>query len=240
MENFEQKTNAVKADEICKTLIKQQPIDILIVDDEAIIRTGLSKILAEQQLMHVIGEASSGEESEEMITSLKPHVVLMDISMPGQGGIETTRRILAKNPNIKVLALSVHCDEHYPSQILSAGAQGYITKGVSAQEMIEAITQVSQGNQYICHSVSQKIKDKHLLGRERIFDCLSPEELKVSYQLVFGGNLASISQKLNLTEDTVTQHRLSIFEKLNIESDVALLHLAIRSGLLDKDDKFLN
>lgn len=223
------------------SLEMQKPcIKVLIVDDEAIIRTGLNKILSEYPNIQIIGEASSGEEAESITLTQRPNIILMDISMPGQGGIETTKNILATNQDVKVLALSIHSDEHYPSQILNAGAQGYITKGVSATEMIEAIQSVHEGNEYICHAVSQKIRTKHLLGRDRLFDCLTDEEMLISSEIVLGETTSSIANKHQLNELDVESTKQAIFDKLNIRNEVSLIHLAIRNGLLDKDNHYFN
>jgi len=215
-------------------------IKVMIVDDEAIIRTGLRKILNEHQNISVVAEASSGEEAENLMAENSPMVVLMDISMPGQGGIETTRNILNAHPHTKVLALSVHCDDHYPSQILKAGAQGYITKGVSASEMIDAINSISQGNEYICHAVSQKIRTKHLLGRDRLFDCLTSQELVICSDMVIGDTTDNIAEKQNMSPTELQRCKEAIFEKLHIKNEVSLIHLAIRNGLLDKDSHYFN
>jgi two-component system, NarL family, invasion response regulator UvrY len=239
MNNHNLHSDALSSEELGTDRL-QHPITVMIVDDEAIIRTGLKKILAEYSNIEVIAEASSGEEAENKTDGQPPHVILMDISMPGQGGIETTRRILFKNPGVKILALSVHCDEHYPSQILIAGAHGYITKGVGAEEMIDAINSVSQGEQYICHAVSQKIKTKQLLGRDRLFDCLDSVELVICSDLVLGESVGEISRRQNLTELEVSTLRQQIFDKLSINNEVALVHLAIRNGLLDKDSQYFS
>ena len=220
--------------------LNTHPIQVMLVDDEAIIRAGLAKILSEQPQIEVVAEASSGEEAETMLNLVTPHVILMDISMPGQGGIETTQRALANHPEVRVLALSVHCDEHYPSQILQAGAQGYITKGVGAEEMIEAIEQVYSGNQYICDAVANKVKAKHLLGRDKLFDCLDAQELNVCSELVIGESIDRIADRLDLSFSETEDIRQHIFDKLNIDNEVALVHLAIRNGLLDKDSYYCN
>lgn len=230
---------ALSSKEIGQNLIDQS-ISVLIVDDEAIIRAGLKRILAEYSHINFVAEAASGEEAEQMIEQYSPQVVLMDISMPGQGGIETTKRAMLLNPKIRILALSVHCDDQYPSQILNAGAVGYITKGVSADEMVEAINTVHKGEHYICNAVADKIRSVHLLGRDRLFDCLDSIEVKVSSDIVIGESLESIAERQNLTTEEVTQIRQAIFDKLHIQNDVALVHLAIRNGLLDKDDETVN
>lgn len=225
----------LSANAIKETIIEHRT-NILIVDDEAIIRTGLRKIFDDYRHINVIGEATSGEEAEKIASEMNPHVVLMDITMPGQGGVETTKRILLKNPSIKVLALSVHCDEHYPSKILSAGALGYITKGVQASEMAQAIEEVAKGNKYICAAIASKLQKRQLLGRDRMFDHLTKTEMNVCVEIVYGNSNEMICDKLNLTLNELDRIRSSILQKMDIENDVALIHLAIRNGLLDKDN----
>lgn len=229
------KDDKVKASDLSMSLIDSR-IKVMIVDDEAIIRTGLNKILSEDIRITVAGEASSGEEAENLISIYQPDVVLMDISMPGFGGIEATKRILAKHTNIKILALSVHCDEHYPSKILRAGASGYITKGVQASEMIEAIYNINQGNKYICHSVAGKLKKATSFGRERFFTTLSIDEQRVCNELILASTCEDISQRLNIPLEKVEELRQSILDKLDIKNEVALVHLAIQSGILDRGD----
>lgn len=230
IENQPLSANAIK-----ETIIEHRT-NILIVDDEAIIRTGLRKIFDDYKNINVVGEATSGEEAEQVASDMNPHVILMDISMPGQGGVETTKRILLKNPSIKVLALSVHCDEHFPSKILSAGASGYITKGVRADEMVLAIEEVAKGKKYICAAIASKLQKRQLLGRDRMFDHLSKVEMDVCVEIVYGTTQEMICDKLRLTYEELEQVRRTIFQKMDIESDVALIHLAIRNGLLDKDN----
>ena len=237
--NNELPNTAVSAETIGRALIDRLT-NVLIVDDEAIIRTGIRKILGEYQNISIVGEASNGEEAEQLALTNSPNVILMDISMPGQGGIETTKRVLMRNPHIRVLALSVHNDEHYPSQILSAGALGYITKGVQADEMVRAIETVAKGEKYICSSVAQKLRKSQLLGRDRMFECLTNDELKVCTELVMGCSEEDICEKFGYSKERFKALRHAVFNKMDIESEIALIHLAIRNGLLDKDSTFFS
>ena len=236
---FETEDTAVRASTIGSNLIKSD-IRVLIVDDEAMIRTGIRKILQEDTMINVIGEAGSGESSVDLARKLEPDVALMDISMPGYGGIEATRKILFQSKNTQVLALSVHSDEYYPSRILSAGASGYITKGVEASEMIAAIKSIYAGEKYISKDIAKKLRSRKVLGRDRLFDCLSPKEIKVCAELVSGRSLAELADRLDITLDTAKNIRASIFDKLDISNEVSLVHLAIKNGLLDKDEKYFN
>lgn len=217
-----------------KKLAKSKKINLLIVDDEAIIRFGLLKILDEYPHINIIGYAASGEEAEQLAAQKNPDVILMDITMPGQGGITTTKNIVANNHNIAVLALSVHCDDQYPSHILNAGALGYITKGVRADEMIEAIDTVAKGEHYICHAVADKVKGIQPLGRDRLFDFLEPQEREMCSDIVSGKNLDTIAKRQGITPKEATQLKQKIYEKLHIKNDTSLVHLAIRNGLLDQ------
>lgn len=224
---------------ILTEVLSNQPmvgvITLLIVDDEAIIRAGLRKILSEYSHIQIVGEAASGEEAQHLIEKLNPEVVLMDISMPGIGGIETTRQAIANNPELKILALSVHADDQYPSHILNAGAVGYITKGVNADEMIDAINTVATGEHYICNAVADKIRSVYPLGRDRLFDCLSDQEHAICQDIVTGIPQDTIANRHHLSIEEYESLKANIFERLHIQNDVSLIHLAIKNGLLDKD-----
>ena len=132
-------------------------INILLVDDHDLVRIGIRRLLSDIKGIKVIGEAKSGEEAVRMARELKPHVVLMDVKMPGIGGLEATRKLLRADPDIKVIAVTVYGDEPFPSRLLQAGAAGYITKGSSLEEMLQAIRTVFNGQRYISPEVAQHL-----------------------------------------------------------------------------------
>lgn len=210
-------------------------ITILLVDDHDLVRHGIKKLLEDAQGIKVVGEAKSGEEAIRASKELHPNVVLMDIRMPGIGGLEATRKLLRSNPDVKVLVLSAFDDELFPSRLLQAGAAGYITKGAGVDEMVKAIRSVNAGQLFISPDIAQKLALKHISGQDDSpFDLLSERELQVAIMITNGQKVQYIADKLCVSSKTVNSYRYRIFKKLNIKSDVDLTHMAMRYGLLDK------
>ncbi|PHS19859.1 MAG: two-component system response regulator UvrY [Kangiella sp.] len=209
-------------------------IKVLIVDDHELIRTGISSMLADFDKIKVIGQAESGEEAIKLARELRPEVVLMDANMPGIGGLEATRRLIRFDPDIKVIAVTVHNEEPYPTKFMQAGAAGYVTKGVDISEMVKAIIQVKTGKRYITPEIAQQMALKALEpDSESPFDILSEREMQVMLMITQGQKVQNISDSLFLSTKTVNSYRYRLFEKLNIANDVELTHMAIRHGILD-------
>ncbi|MFZ9035911.1 MAG: UvrY/SirA/GacA family response regulator transcription factor [Francisellaceae bacterium] len=207
---------------------------MLLVDDHDLVRLGIKKLLSEVGSIEIVGEASSGEEAITQVRRLNPDVVLMDVKMPGIGGLEATQRIVKSNPGVKVLVVTVYGDEPYPSRVLQAGASGYMTKGVSVDEMIQAIKTVNSGRRYLSPEVAQQLALKHLSKEDDSpFDELSEREMQVTIRITSGQKVKEIADQLCLSEKTVNSYRYRIFDKLGINSDVELTHLAIRHKLID-------
>lgn len=212
-------------------------INVLLVDDHDLVRVGIRRLLTDVKGIKVVGEAKSGEEAVRIARDLQPHVVLMDVKMPGIGGLEATRKLIRAHPDIKVIAVTVYGDEPFPSRLLQAGAAGYITKGSSLEEMVQAIRSVNSGQRYISPEVAQQLALKHLSDQEASpFDSLSERELQVMIMITNGQKVQEISDKLCLSPKTVNSYRYRLFEKLNVNSDVELTHLAMRHGMLDTED----
>jgi two-component system invasion response regulator UvrY len=208
-------------------------IKVLIVDDHELIRTGINRLLADFEKIKVVGEAESGEEAVAKARDLRPDVVLMDANMPGIGGLEATRRLIRFDPDIKVIAVTVHNEEPYPTKFMQAGAAGYITKGADIKEMVIAIRQVNSGKRYITPDIAQQMALKALNpGDESPFDKLSEREMQVMLMITQGQKVQDISDQLFLSPKTVNSYRYRLFEKLSIENDVELTHLAIRYGVI--------
>lgn len=208
-------------------------IKVLIVDDHELIRTGISRLLADFDKIKVVGEADSGEDGVAQARALRPDVVLMDANMPGIGGLEATRRLIRFDPDIKVIAVTVHNEEPYPTKFMQAGAAGYVTKGADIQEMVIAIRQVKSGKRYITPDIAQQMALKALNpGDESPFDILSEREMQVMLMITKGQKVQDISDQLFLSPKTVNSYRYRLFEKLDIENDVELTHLAIRHGVI--------
>lgn len=226
-------------DGVVKTIGSYALINVLLVDDHDLVRIGIRRLLSDVKGIKVIGEAKSGEEAVRMARELKPHVVLMDVKMPGIGGLEATRKLIRADPDIKVIAVTVYGDEPFPSRLLQAGAAGYITKGSSLEEMLQAIRTVFNGQRYISPEVAQHLALKHLNLPEQDaspFDALSEREMQVMLMITSGQRPQDIADKLCLSSKTVNSYRYRLFEKLGVNSDVELTHLAMRHGMLDTED----
>jgi two-component system invasion response regulator UvrY len=209
-------------------------IKVLLVDDHELVRLGIKRLLQDITAIKVVGEASSGEEAVLAAKELMPDVVVMDVHMPGIGGLEATRKMIRHNPDIKILALTIYEDEPYPSRLLQAGASGYITKGCDPEEMIRAIRTIHSGQRYISPGIAQQIAIKRFTkGEDSPLDVLSERELQIMLMITQGQNVQDISRKLCLSPKTVNSYRYRIFDKLNINSDVELTLLAMRLGMLE-------
>lgn len=206
----------------------------MLVDDHELVRLGIKRLLQDVHGLKVVGEASTGEEAIRLAKETIPDVVLMDVQMPGIGGLEATRKMVRHNPDIKVLALTIYGDEPYPSRLLQAGAVGYITKGCAAEEMIRAIRTIHSGQRYISSDIAQQLALKRFTKAEDSpLDILSERELQIMLMITSGQKVQDISNKLCLSPKTVNSYRYRVFEKLGIHSDVELTLLAIRLGLVE-------
>lgn len=214
-------------------------IKVMVVDDHELVRTGITRILDDVPGIRVVGEAASGEEALTLVRQKTPDVLLMDVSMPGIGGLEATRKLVQHDASLKVIVVSVHADEPYPSRMLQAGAMGYLTKGCAADEIVAAIKAVSTGERYIGADVAQKLALKMTPGGDLSpFDALSAREMQVMLMLIQGQRLQVISDKLCLSPKTVSTYRHRLYEKLNVDSDVDLARLAMNYGIIDSAENF--
>jgi DNA-binding NarL/FixJ family response regulator len=198
---------------------------------------GIVSLLSDGDKIQVIAEASSGEEAIELAKQHEPDVVLMDIRMPGMGGLEATRKLLRFNEDIKVIAVTACAEDPFASRLLQAGAAGYMTKGATADEMIMAVLKVKSGQRYISPEIAQRMALKPFDTQETAcpFDVLSDREMQISILIVNCVKVQEISDQLFLSPKTVNTYRYRIFEKLNITSDVELTRLAIRHGIIDTE-----
>jgi len=211
-------------------------IKTIVVDDHQLVRVGTARLLADAEGIEVLAEAESGEQAIGLVRELQPDVVLMDIQMPGIGGLEATRRCLRVKPDLKVIVLSMYDDEPYPSRLLSVGAVGYLTKGADIHEMILAIKRVVSGQRYICNDIAQRLALRPFTPTDSSpFDLLSAREMQITLMVIMGLNAPEISQKLSLSPKTVNSYRYRIFDKLAIRNDVSLTRLAIKHGVIDSE-----
>lgn len=210
-------------------------IRVLVVDDHDLVRTGISRMLADISGLQVIGQADSGEDAIRKARELKPDVVLMDVKMPGIGGLEATRKLLRSYPDLKVIAVTICEEDPFPTRLLQAGAAGYLTKGAALEEMVQAIRMVFGGQRYISQQIAQQLALKSFQPQlsESPFDLLSEREIQIALMIANCQRVQSISDKLCLSPKTVNTYRYRIFEKLSITSDVELALLAVRHGMVD-------
>jgi two-component system, NarL family, invasion response regulator UvrY len=211
-------------------------IKILLVDDHDLVRTGIRRILEDVADFVVIGEANSGEEAIKFCRSQSPDVVLMDMSMPGIGGMEATKQIIRVCDGAKVIILSVHKDNPIPGRVMQMGAFGYLTKSAEPAEMIKAIYKVAAGQKYVAPEIAQQIAIGQFdLKDNNPFDQLSERELEITLMLTKGDKVPDIATYLNISAKTVNTYRYRMFDKLKVSTDVELTHLALRHKLINSD-----
>ena len=212
-------------------------INVVIVDDHDLVRTGIRHMLDSVSGIKVVGEASTGEEAMKVAKEKRPQVVLMDVKMPGIGGLEATRKLLRIDPEMKILIITVYNDDLFPSRLLQAGASGYLTKGASMDEMVQAIRAVNAGQRYISPEIAKQLAFRHVSDTaDSPFEILSERELQVLIMITHGQKAQEISERLHLSPKTVNSYRYRIFEKLNVKNDVELTLLAIKHGLMQSED----
>lgn len=211
-------------------------ITVLLADDHKLVRKGIRKILEGAGDIDVIGEAASGEEALELVEALKPDICIMDKFMPGMGGFEASRRILARGSS-KIICLTVYSDMPLPRKILELGAQAYLTKDCTPEEIIEAVRMVDRGERYLAPVIARRLADETLLrgDHESPMNSLSERELQVLLLITQGDSTQAISDKLCLSPKTVSTYRSRIFQKLDADNNVDLVRMAMRYGLLDPE-----
>lgn len=206
------------------------------MDDHELIRSGVKSLLKNVADVIIIGEASSGEQGVKVARELKPDIVLMDVMMPGIGGLEATRKLKQVEPNIKIIALTACDEDPFPYRMLQAGAEGFLTKDSGLDEIKLAISKVYAGQKYISPEIAQELALRKLSDKDNTpFDKLSDREMQVTLMIIHGQSVQIISEKLCLSPKTVNTYRYRIFDKLKVNNDVELTHLAIRYNILDKD-----
>ncbi len=211
-------------------------INVMLVDDHDLVRKGIRRLLDDASGIKVVAEAPDGEQAIRQIRKNKPDVILMDVSMPGIGGLEATRKITQSSPDLKIIAVTVHDDDPFPARLLEAGAAGYITKGCDVEEIVSAIRSVYQGEQYITPDVAHKLALSLVNnGNKSVIEALTQRETQVMLMIVKGETNREISEKLCLSPKTTSTYSYRLFEKLGVENDVALTRFAIRHGLIKEN-----
>jgi two-component system invasion response regulator UvrY len=208
-------------------------IKVLLTDDHELVRTGIRRLLEDSQQVSIVGEADCGEKSIQLAKELQPDVILMDVNMPGIGGVEACRRILQRNPRQKIIVLTVHNEQTFPKRLLEIGARGYLTKECGVDEMIEAIKQVNAGHSYIATSIAQQLALSLLPGNDNPIDKLSRREFQVMLMISQGLTNIAISDQLCLSPKTISTYRLRLLEKLGANNEVDLIKIAVEQGMVE-------
>jgi len=206
-------------------------ISVMLVDDHVLVRMGFRMLLADAQV-EVVAEAGDGEQACQLYPRARPDVVVMDLSMPGMGGMEAVRRLLAQDPKARVLALSAHEDTAHPRRVLRAGALGYLAKRSAPEALIEAVRTVARGDRYIDDGTARALAMAQLEGEESPADVLSEREFSVFLQLARGASVAQIAQTLSLSASTVGTHLYHVKQKLHAGNQSELTLVALRWGLI--------
>jgi len=218
-----------------------EKIKVMLCDDHAILRSGLTRLLGEQEDIEVVGEAENGREAVQKVQELYPDIVLMDIGMPVMNGMEATKQIKKRNPDIKVLVLTMHDNEEYLFQVLQAGASGYVLKKAADSDLVNAIHVVARGDCFLYPSAAKMVVEDYLeklrSGQEPTssYDTLTDREREILKLVAEGYTNREIAESLFISVKTVETHKSNIMEKLNLHKRAELVRYAIRKGILQVD-----
>jgi two-component system, NarL family, invasion response regulator UvrY len=213
--------------------MSHEHIRIILADDHSVVRSGLRRLLEQNPAMEVIAEAESGEQAYQLYTELLPDVVVMDISMPGMGGLEAIRRILGRNSHARVVIFSMHENAAFAFQAMNMGAKGYVAKSSMAEDLVIAVKKAAVGQAYISPIVAQKMALQSVSGDDVLAKKLSAREFEVFRLIAEGKNAEDIGHVLNISQKTVANYQTMIRQKLGVNSPVELVRLAIRHGLIE-------
>jgi two-component system, NarL family, invasion response regulator UvrY len=210
-----------------------EQISVMLVDDHAVVRMGFRLLLDGSPDIRVVAEAESGEDAVRRVQEVKPQVVVMDLSMPGIGGLEALSRILARDPATKILVLTAHEDAMHAKRVLKAGALGYLSKRSAPEALIQAIRQVMQGRTFLEPAIAQELAVQQVTGERTPVDMLSEKEFKVFLALAKGQSVADIAEVMSLSPRTIGTHLYNIKQKLGASNSAELAIIAMRHGLMD-------
>ena len=205
---------------------------IVLVDDHAVVRAGVRRLLEQEPLFEVIGEAESGEKAYQIFGELKPDVLVMDLSMPGMGGLEAIRRILMRYEKAKILVLSMYEDLSFANQALKLGAKGYLTKNTLADDLVKSIETVTQGDVFLSDEIAKKMAMQSISGNQDPVHELSAREFEIFRLLAEGFDIDAIASTLNISSKTVSNYQTMIKQKLNINTPIELIRYAIKVGVI--------
>ena len=208
-------------------------IRVLLVDDHAVVREGYRRLLEATDRIAVVAEADNGEDAYRRFLELAPDVVVMDISLPGIGGLEVLRRVLAREPAAQVLMFSMHEDPVFVSRALERGARGYLTKASAPEMMVEAVLSIADGRRFIAPDVAQILEARRSLAADSVLDPLTEREFEVLRLLIEGRSVPEIADLMCLSAKTISNYQTAIRQKIGAETPMQLLRAALANGLVD-------
>jgi two-component system, NarL family, invasion response regulator UvrY len=207
-------------------------INIMIADDHAIVREGYRSLLEKQPGLKVVAEASDGAEAYRLFKEVHPDLVIMDLTMPGLGGIEAIRRIRQREPSARILVFTMHQNSAYAVQAIKAGARGFVTKSSPPEALVVAVYDVIKGRIALSTDINHELAQTHLSKRPSAADVLTPREFEILRMLLEEKSAEEIAETLHLSPKTVANTRYLIKDKLDVRSDIELVWLSLRQGLL--------
>lgn len=208
---------------------------VLLVDDHAVVRSGLRRLLEINNTLEVCAEADSGETAYQIYCDMSPDIVVMDISMPGMGGLEAAKRIIQRHPHAKIIIFSMHEAVSFASQALKTGVKGFVTKTGLAEDLLQAVLDVAKGRTFLSAGIAQKIALQTLIGDDDPMHQLSSREFEVFRLLAEGKKVEDVAEMLKISQKTVANYYTIIKQKLGVASPVEMVRLAMKHGLIQGD-----
>ena len=207
-------------------------INIILVDDHAVVRAGVRRLLEQEPIFEVIGESDSGEKGYQIFGELNPDVMVMDLSMPGMGGLEAIRRILMRHNKANILVLSMHEDLSFANQALKLGVKGYLIKNTLGDDLVKSIQRIASGEIFLSDEIAKKIAVSSIDSNQDPIHELSAREFEIFRFLAEGLEVDTIAVILNISSKTVSNYQTMIKQKLNISTPVELIRYAIKEGVI--------
>jgi DNA-binding NarL/FixJ family response regulator len=212
----------------------EQSIKVMLTDDHAVVRSGLGRLLEQNEGIQIVGEAESGEQAYQTFPEIRPDVLVMDMSMPGMGGLEAMRRILNRWPQARIIMFSMHENATFAIQSMTSGALGYVAKSGHAEDLVKAVREVAQGRSFLSSDMAQKVALQSLTGGDNPAQKLTSREFEVFRLLAEGMLVEEIALSLNIGHKTVANYQTSLKQKLGINSPVDLVRLALKYGVINE------